>query len=444
MKENRPGAPFDHLKGMWRVKGQMEYSAGVELHAAGIPVAVPVAWARLGTRSWSVSRELSEVSNFLELVCAEGPRLVDDGGFLSALAEFSRLLIDRGVFHPDMHGGNVVVRREAGGWRFFLIDVYGAGVCGNVPHSARVRSLIWLMPVIRRLPLAARDDFLARALGGGDHAPQAMWPALLSVALREARRRWPGRKSRLLRTSSLCEAHSDSHGHWLTFTTFPLQRAVQAVESCLNNAPSTTLLKKDVKRRVMRVKDGAGTLIVKFYHRCSYRGPFRADRRSFLAMHHLAVLGADETPTAYAWLRRPNGEGVLVMEDVGYADLRHVLATEPDESQRRGKLRQLAELVARWHERGIHHADLKLTNVVVGHEGLRIVDCDDVRFPSCLPEKARAKNLRQILENFPAGVPLRARLGFLVCYRRATGLPREWLRAFWGEVAGGVRAAASA
>ena len=93
--------------------------------------------------------------------------------------------------------------------------------------------------------------------------------------------------------------------------------------------------------------------------------------------------------------------------------------------RKRTLLRALAQEVAAWHNAGLHHADMRVGNILCRAEGGRWtlfwLDNEAVRHYARLPESQRVHNLMQInMEQF--GVSLTDRLFFWKCYAAKAGI----------------------
>jgi tRNA A-37 threonylcarbamoyl transferase component Bud32 len=88
----------------------------------------------------------------------------------------------------------------------------------------------------------------------------------------------------------------------------------------------------------------------------------------------------------------------LIMEEIrGAIDLyAHIRAVPcPD----RSLVRQAAELVAKLHEEGFSHRDLKLSNLVKDdNDRLFVLDLDGVRFMGAIPDSRAASDLRRLAQ----------------------------------------------
>ena len=109
------------------------------------------------------------------------------------------------------------------------------------------------------------------------------------------------------------------------------------------------------------------------------------------------VLGAEVT-----WAGWGSYRGTLVTrEAAGFVDWWRWLQTVPAAAERRAVAAHVAETVRLMHARGVQHADLNLTNVLVrvedGPPAALILDFDRARmFAAGLPDARRRRNLRRL------------------------------------------------
>jgi tRNA A-37 threonylcarbamoyl transferase component Bud32 len=158
---------------------------------------------------------------------------------------------------------------------------------------------------------------------------------------------------------------------------------------------------------------------------------FRRSRafRAYQKAYHLELLGVPTPkPIAAAERRvlRVLLNSYLVTEEIrGATDLGAILrqGTRPD----RALVRQAAQLVARIHEEGFSHSDLKETNIVRGDDGrLYLLDLDALDYLGRVPEERGAADLARLLKgaNKYPNVTRAERMAFLLTYCRARGMRR--------------------
>ncbi len=429
VKHDRAPGWLDRLKSLWRNAGQREYAATSFAQGRGLPAPRPVGHARRGAQSLFAVEEVlgcQKLSQAWASACNDPLRR---RLLLQGLEGFARRFGAARVRHPDMHAGNILVREGDAAAECFLVDLAGLR-----PRNPKGRSAAWdragwvtqLAPAITRSEAGALLAAAGVVVPGSDGV--AVWQSLLRRQGREAAARWPGRRRRLLRPSSLCEVAAAPEGTWRLFRPFPLAQAQEALRQHLENTARGTLLKNDRKRRLSRVVVDGKPLVVKEFL-APGRGPWRADRRSWMNHYRLAP---DVWPVCrcHAWLEG-RGRGVLILADVGPSNLQDACRTAAP-AERRRLLAAAARLLAGLHALGTVPRDMKATNLVVSPgpapwPPLYLVDADAVRFDVRVRPADRARNLRQLGENLP-GLAARELLRAAVEYRREAGIGREGLR----------------
>jgi len=435
LKHDRPPRLVDRVKGLWRHAGLREYEATVLARDRGLPVAAPVGFARRGGETLYAAVELAGCEKLRDA----WERARHDPGWrerlLAGLAVFAGQFAAGCVKHPDMHTGNVLVRDDGSRAACFLVDLAGARALTPGARSSPWDTAGWLAHLAPTITQGEALRLLAAAgVAEAGDAGLALWLGLLRQKGREAARRWPGRRARLLADSSLCETAQTADGQWRLYRPFPLALAQQALGQHDAKVGAGTTLKDDRKRRLSRVSVDGQALVVKEFL-LPGQGPWRPDRRSWLNHYRLS---ADAFPVCrcHAWLQGC-GRGVLVLEDVGRVTLQQAcLAVSPPE--RRRLLAATMRLLAYLHATGVVPRDMKATNVVVcpGMAAARpvcLVDADAVRFDVRVGPAHRTTGLRQLIGNLPAGTGLREVLRALVGYRRASGISRQGLRLLLGD-----------
>jgi tRNA A-37 threonylcarbamoyl transferase component Bud32 len=156
---------------------------------------------------------------------------------------------------------------------------------------------------------------------------------------------------------------------------------------------------------------------------------FRRSRaiRAYRKAHHLELLGiASPRPVAAAerrWLGFLRNSYLVVEEVTGARDLGECLAEAKRVSPE--LLRRVADLVARLHQEGFSHRDLKETNLLVDSSGRpHLIDLDGLVFLMFTPEERAARDLARLgraAAKYPS-VTLPDRVVFLRRYCKARGL----------------------
>jgi 3-deoxy-D-manno-octulosonic acid kinase len=147
-----------------------------------------------------------------------------------------------------------------------------------------------------------------------------------------------------------------------------------------------------------------GGFVRHFFHELYWDRPFRplaeltctelARRRGIPTVE---VLAAGIEKVGYGFYR-----GVIVSREVeGLINSWAWLQKQPLQSERQTMIKAIAQAIFHMHEAGLRHADLNLTNILVGmsalHPEVRIIELDRGRvFPGSLSYRERRQNLQRL------------------------------------------------
>jgi hypothetical protein len=137
-------------------------------------------------------------------------------------------------------------------------------------------------------------------------------------------------------------------------------------------------------------------------------------RGGFVRGSALVTETIDNAPNLRAWLNTPE------------------LGVEGNRKKRRALLAAFAREVARWHNAGLHHADMRIGNILCRPDAagwiFHWLDNEGNRRYAALPEAERVHNLMQVnMER--TGITMADRMFFWRVYAEACGLPAERERA---------------
>ncbi|MBI4586849.1 MAG: hypothetical protein HY717_22780 [Planctomycetes bacterium] len=445
---------YDRLRArLFSSRAEREFRALRALRQRGFPVPRPLACGLRRRRGLTVEGGLvmEEIAGGLPLPAllsqTYGPdrscdpangaapeRLAEVRSLLIQLGALVRRLHESGVYHPDLHGGNLLLD-SSGKASLHLIDLHSCRFPGFVPRFLRLKGLAMVAYSLRQaLPveelrwiLSGYLDAAAAAREGAAHedlAPTDLAPAaarlreeIALIIARLARRQLRSRTRRCLLNSTVFAVE-----RWKGFRAFR-RRAfpLEPVEPFLRVEPSGEVLKRSATGWVARVRACGREVILK--HRRyglleRLAGLFSTSRlrRAWIAALGLEVRSLPAPPGLALVERRRWGlvrEAWLFQESIpGAAPLDRFLwetygpAAPSAPGRCRGKLelaRALGRLARRLHEAGVLKHDLAPQNLLVTPDSkLWIVDLDDVRFCDRLSGRRRERNLAQ-LGNLPEG-----------------------------------------
>lgn len=325
-----------------------------------------------------------------------------------AVLAFVSRMHERGVLQEDLHPANLLARTEP--FELRLVDLDGARIFARLTAKQRQENLVFLAAF---LPVP-----ISRELGAES---------------RELRKRMLARRSwRCLRNNR--DFALEQHGTLKWQVRLPL--ATEAARRVLN-APDdflktrATILKPG---RTSTVGKADGLVLKRFNFRKLenlVKDLFRRSRarRAFLKAYHLELAGIPTARCIAVSSRRACGvllRSYLLMEEItGAVDLGAHLRANGAPSL--ALVVQAGRLIARLHDQGFSHRDLKESNLLVGADGrIYLLDLDSLYFVEHVSEWRGATDLARLargVEKYPA-LKAQHRVVFLLAYCRARGLKR--------------------
>ncbi|NLF38676.1 hypothetical protein GX586_04480 [bacterium] len=421
----------------WRLKRsapQTEWHLLAMLKNAGCPVPAPVALGceRSGpsVRVWLVTEFINDAVTFDQMrpVCGAG----EARAAARSLARTVAAMHAAGVWHGDLHSGNLLYVREACAW--FVTDLQRAHL-GRPGRHRLVGDLVQLQHCLgKKVRLGVRLAFLkayldayAQLTGTQDELTGGEWKSLFddirarsrAYAIGQARRR-AGRCEQDNRDFAGLAAwigrHAVPHGFINGWVVRTLSRqllgdllTLLADENWFLSG-DVTLLKNTRSVAVGVWRHPQGTLFIKQYmfrntlHDKILRAfkrskAYRAWRRAWRLIHlHVPT----PRPVMVVWT--PRG-GILVSEYLdgaitSEAALRR-LPGAARQNERRALIRTVAAELAHLHDCAAEHGDLKASNALVtgyapGRFGVFFTDIDAARFYTRIPWSRRVRDLARL------------------------------------------------
>jgi len=456
VKRHRPGTFLERLRDfLVPSPAEREFEASRRLAAlgVGVPEALAAGSARRGglpDGSLFVARYAEGAFSALDLLGRS------EGGapLWEALGRFVASVHRAGVWHPDLHLGNLLATPDGAGFRILLVDLHAVPRSAALTPSrmeenlAQIRNsfvagaprefLKGLRAYLENPPAGLAADGLARRVC--ERADD-----LLAARAERRTRRCLGAGSgfvrerrRGFRIVRRREIEADS-----------VLRAVEAAE----RDEGGTLLKDGERTRIRAGFDLGGTpAVVKEYRAGglgdlagSMLGRSRA-RTAWIGGNGLRVRGVPAVaPLALVervagWM--PGRSFVLLEDRRDLSELDRFLTAEPTPAA--GTLRRMAEALGRllgdMHRKGVYHADWKACNFLVEERpgskpgiGFLLLDHDRVVFSREVPDHRRVKNLAQLNTSVPRAVSRTLRMRLLRAYLRVCPYSGGF-RSLWRDV----------
>ena len=390
--------PLRPLKFFFKAtQARQEWELAQQLEERHIPIVRHIALGE--RRTWSGTQESILITEGFDGVPLSSAMNVD----LSAVLTFVSRMHELGVLQGDLHPGNLLARPEP--FELRLVDLDGTRVFANLSVKQRSQNLA-LLRVFLPVPVSREIDEQSRQLR--------------KQLLQE-------RSRRCLRNNREFTAQRHGGLNWQVRLPF----VNDAVGKVLNGPDSFMETRAQILKpgRTSTVGKADSLVLKRFNFRKVenlVKDLFRSSRarRAFRAAYHLELAGLP-TARCIAVANQRTGSfllrSYLLMEEIaGAIDLGTYLRTNHEPTLTLA--RQTGRLIARLHDEGFSHRDLKETNLVIGADGiLYLLDLDGLTFLHEVSDGRCALDLVRLangIEKYP-GVKARHRIAFLLSYCRA-------------------------
>lgn len=320
---------------------------------------------------------------------------------LLKLADFLARVHSRGVYHQDLHTGNIYIGRDG---RPILLDSQEVYLLPWLPRWLKVRNLGQFWRQIRAgfADEGVLEAFL-KAYNAGQKPPVSA-REVLKTADRSLERYYRSRSGRCVKNSTEFQVVKSDDGI-RGFRRRGFEWGKDELQAALTHGTP-------VKDNKMLAWQGVCVKLHerRFLHTDRCLAAWKMARA--LAVRGIAVPEA----RAYYVLGR---KSFFLADYYGDGEHLNVYLSKPREpAEKRGVLRRLAEWVRICHDLNIWQRDFKSSNVLV-HEGqYMMLDLDNVRIGRGLSWKRRMSNLAQLNASVSSAITLKDRLRFFHYYCR--------------------------
>lgn len=436
-KRNRTKDHFEALKHLvLPSKAKREWEVAKEAERRGLPVPKPLGW--IERRCLGLLRESIYLSDAVrpEAVVAEVALKDATAERIQGFAEAVRTILEGGLYHLDLHAGNLLWDGE----RFLLIDLHRARVLRGLSREQRLRNLAQIFHSLRSSWGEKERSLFLRSYLEGDRLlgrdTEGAYKRISLLMDRLQKRQWASRTKRCLKESTefaslRARKMRGYHRRELSAEILEclIHRHQQFVEAktreVAKDAPevSVTVFGYDGKRVAVKAFRDPHLL---GWIKSRLRPP--KGLRAWVAGNGLQVRGIPcPRPLAYVETRAWFGtrESFLIMEasDEGRELDRYLCEKAFDRHERRSFIRGFARWLSDLHRMRVYHRDMKACNLLVKEEGkgkwcFLPLDLEDVRLDVEIDEGKVFRNFLQLNTSVPGRFTTWDRLRFFIEYLR--------------------------
>ncbi len=414
-------------------KARKEWFIAYQLQKRNLNIPEPFGWME------KVRRGFVRESYYLSEAVGSGRSLIDDPAVLKEsvrmdeLAKAVRKIHDAGLFHKDLHTGNLMWSNQL----FFLTDLHRANIIRKLSLKQRLWNLAQLFHSLRAIwEENDRFRFIESYFEGSPFDLQKRGEFVQRVhAFMDAfqKRQWRSRTKRCLEESTDFSVKKEGRTviyHRRDFSTERLKKSVEEHLSILQKSP-TLQVKNSPKVNVSLLKDEEGRVCVKqfLYPRFldRFKDHFRRSKgmRAWIAGNGLKARGVPAlNPLGLAERRDWSGlkESFFLMEVLeGAQELdRYIFQNLENRKERRLFIDVFAQWLSHCHDKGICHGDMKTCNILVSKNGeswnFHLLDLEAVRLNKRVREGDLLRNFLQLNTSAPKIITTTDRFRFLRSY----------------------------
>jgi tRNA A-37 threonylcarbamoyl transferase component Bud32 len=329
---------------------------------------------------------------------------------------FMRAIFDCGLFQTDYNLGNLLIQDET--WKFFILDMQAARIQkrGFLNAEEIAANLSFLLPVFPGIENRCKLRFFAGLTRHHPELRKHLW-RIQQKAFQKMRAHWLKKGSRKLKESALhnyCRGTEGIRGYFDPSIAPSLRNYLTAKPGELFEFTEKTL--KDSKRaKLAAIRFEGRRYILKRYHVKDWRHRLKRLLAPSLAWQIWKANRAMEIraiPTSRLMAAVDVGQGfgyrcsyALYAHIDGVAEgFRDLENAFHDDQSRPRVMRRLARLTWELHQKGVHHGDLKLSNVIWPCDekkgSLQVIDLDAARFGRFLRDGQRISDLKNLASYF--------------------------------------------
>ena len=149
IKYSHPSSFLQKTRSLVMPKCAAEFGSAKLLENAGIPTPRAVGWAKKVPESMLMTEAVTDAVNARKYwfsVALENPEARQT--FLAKFAEFLKKFLNAGLYHPDFHPGNLMVKTADNDLSFIMIDPYGITEM-NPPSKSRIFEMLCIIGAFR-------------------------------------------------------------------------------------------------------------------------------------------------------------------------------------------------------------------------------------------------------------------------------------------------------
>ena len=435
-------------------KAQREWVMARLAVSRGIPTPLPFAVGE--ARKWGVLKEAFLITQAISvsLPLIELVQESEKDDYIWCAARLIKMVHEAGLFHQDLHAGNILVQRDEG--QLYLIDLHRCKAMRKVSERRRLWNLAqFLYSINRWMATEERERFLRLYYNEGQASEEKPAQVLKNIEMLQKkihRRHIKSRTKRCLKNSGGFFTLKRKAWQIWARRRWKVEELLEIIQihKSIAEEKKEGLIKDDRRTTLTLLEFAERRICVKEYRYESAGLKIKAlvqgskARKGWFQGNGLLVRGIEGiNPEALLQKRRWGylQESFLIMETLAdYLELKKYLGIFKDPhrnvARKRAFIKGLAAFMANLYKLEITHRDLKISNIMVKEDGntwyFTLTDWEDLRLDKHISDRRIIKGLVQMNTSTPFFISLKDRIRFLKEYCAIIG--KDEIRALYRVV----------
>lgn len=413
-------------------KGRREWFISFKMRKNNLPVAEPLGWLE------RIKKGFVRESYFLSEIILTGIPLNECLSLLkkeAILSKVVKILLDihrAGVFHEDLHAGNLLWNGES----IFVIDLHRVKLLKSLSLNQKFQNIASLFHSLRSIWEEKEQFEFIKEYFKGESKGINFYDCLRRIQLlmeRLQNRQWRSRTKRCLKESTNFSVIKDNRYiiyHRKDFHFDQIKKALDEHHRIVKKEPEK-LVKFDKKSIISRVENEGRTIFIKQFPYTYFKDRllgciyYSKGLRAWIGGNGLKARGVSSIPILALLEKREfflRKESFLFMESIpdSLEMDRYIIENLKPMRLRRKFIKEFAFWLASIHQKRIYHLDMKACNILVYQNGEKwgffLLDLEDIRLDKNVNKKQLFKNLLQLNTSIPDGITKTDRLRFFKEY----------------------------
>ena len=330
-------------------------------------------------------------------------------GIVRLLAELLKKLHKKGVYHGDLHAGNILVQDGVNGPKLFLTDLHRAKIKMCLSKRAMIKNLIELDKFFSIVVSGAmRLRLFKHYIAGSDFEKEyKTYARIIARKTEQACHKLWRKRDRLYFSKNKYGIKGKCED--IKYILNPRYREIDMphIIKCINNE-SGEVIKNSGSSFVSSLKmPGMGDVVIKIYRQKRFinyvKDIFRKSRgfKSWRGSWSLVTRRIETPEPVMAGELRKCGivkKSFFISKALPFAENLTLFVKDADKKARTNLIKQFGPFIKKIHDRGIFPKDMKGSNILVEDSGEKyyLIDLDHIEIKNRVAINDRLINVRQI------------------------------------------------